>query len=82
MQETRGVIWCDYPPNPGAAQSLVTDSSSTSNDTGGPQAVVVVMVSLLGAAMLASKVVVKSRSSVALRRDQYSEVDAATPIQV
>ena len=41
-----GVIWCDYPPSPGAAQSLVTDSSS-----------VVVMVGLLGAAMMASKVV-------------------------
>ena len=72
-------ITCDYGGS-AAAQSLFNESS-TSNDNGGGHAVVFVMVGLLGAAMIALKVV-KSRHSVAIRRNQYSEIDATAAIQV
>ena len=59
--------------------SLLTTSSSTGNTNGG-HSFVLVVVGLLGAAMMAVKVVT-SRHGVAFRRNQYSEVYATTPIQ-
>ena len=77
--------YCDTGPNaslpPGTAAVSLLNGSSTSNDNGSGHAVVFAMVGLLGAAMIAVKVVT-SRHGVALRRNQYSEVYATTPIQV
>lgn len=66
-----------------AGASLLRDSSSSStrNDEGGDPSFVVVAVGLLGAAMMARKVVKSRHEGVALRRRQYSEVDP-TSIQV
>ena len=58
-----------------------SSSSLTRHDEGDDPSFGLVVVGLLGAAMLAMKVVTR-RSSVAFRRDQYSTVDATTPIQV
>ena len=63
----------------GAVASLLT-SSSTGNTTKGGHSFVLVVVGLLGAAMMALKVV-KGRHRGLLRRHQYSDVDA-TPIDV
>ena len=77
--------WCDIGPTaslpPGTAAVSLLHGSSTSNDNGSGHAVVFVVVGLLGAAMMAVKVAT-SRHGVALRRNQYSEVYATTPIQV
>jgi len=69
-------------PEAHAASSWLTNSSSTSNTTNGGYSLVLVVVSLLGAAMIAMKVV-QRRPRVLLRRQQYSEMDAtATLIDV
>ena len=67
--------------NDGGASLVHNSSSLTRHDEGGAPSFGLVVVGLLGAAMLAMKVV-KRRSSVAFRRDQYSTVEATTPIQV
>ena len=69
-------------PNAHAKSSLVTWSSLTGNTTKGGPSFVFIVVGLLGAAMIAMKVV-QRRHRVLLRHHQYSEVDAtATRIDV
>ena len=69
-------------PEAHAASSLLTSSSSTGNTTKGDAFVVFAVVGLLGAVMMAMKVL-QRRHRVLLRRHQYSEVDAtATRIDV
>ena len=72
---------CVDPIDDYGASLLRDSSSSTRNDEGGDPSFVVVVVGLLGAAMMARKVVKSRHDGVALRRRQYSEVDP-TSIQV
>jgi hypothetical protein len=83
--ETHPYPPCDDPCGEGIGQncrtgpysSLLQDSSATRNADGGGPSVGLVVIGLLGAAMLAMKVVKSRHSGVALRRQQYSEVDAS-----
>ena len=72
-----------YPPcdddNVGGALILQASSATRNADDGGGPSFGVVVVGLLGAALMVKKVVTSRHSSgVALRRHQYSEVDATT----
>ena len=54
------------------------DHATRNADDGGGPSFVVVVVGLLGAALMVRKVVTSRHRDVALRRHQYSEVDATT----
>ena len=61
-------------PEAHAASSLLTLRSSTSNATKSGHSFVLVVVSLIGAAMMALKVVQRRHRGL-LHRNQYNEVD-------
>ena len=56
--------------------AIVTSSSSMGNTTKSGHSFVLVVVGLLGAAMIAMKVVLQRHRRVFLRRHQYNEVNA------
>ena len=84
-QNNYGKYTCETHPYPNTACnsptggfSLLNEFSATRNADGGGPSFGLVVVGLLGAALMARKVVTSRHSSVAIRRHQYSEVDATT----
>ena len=72
---------CVDPPIEHAAASLLTSSSSTGITTKDGPSFGLVVAGLLGTAMLVMQVVQRRHRGL-FRRNQYNEVDTATPIPV